>query len=332
MGKCYRHIQPNDRLKIYELLFQGHSIDGIAQEIGFHRSTMYRELERNSCKFGYRPDIASQQYLFRRQRPTKLTSNLELREFVITKLKEGWSPDSIAGRLKANLNQCIISTETIYRFIYSEEGIKLKLYRYLMKKRRFRYPRIKRRRKTIANVLKKPIKERDEEINQRQSYGHWEGDLLLFKHTKTNLFTLRERKSRFIIAIKNQSRQALSTTNALLKYMKASLKKTMKSLTLDNDPAFALHQEITAQTKSNIYFCEPYKSYQKGAIENANKLLRTKLPRQTKIDGLEQNQIDEIVKKLNDRPMKCLNYQTPNEVFDQAFGRLSNLIGSRTSE
>jgi transposase, IS30 family len=332
MGKCYRHIQPSDRLKIYELLFQGHSIDGIAQEIGFHRSTLYRELERNSCKFGYRPDVASQQYLSRRQRPTKLTSNLELREFVITKLKEGWSPDSIAGRLKANLNQCIISTETIYRFIYSEQGMKLKLYRHLMKKRRFRYPRIKRRRKTIANALKKPIKERDEEINQRQSYGHWEGDLLLFKHTKTNLFTLRERKSRFIIAIKNQSRQAQSTTNALLKYMKASLKKTMKSLTLDNDPAFALHQEITAKTKSNIYFCEPYKSYQKGAIENANKLLRTKLPRQTKIDGLEQNQIDEIVKKLNDRPMKCLQYQTPKEVFDQAFGRLSDLIGSRTSE
>lgn len=330
MGKCYRHIQPKDRLKIYELLFEGLSISEIAQEISYHRSTLYRELARNSCKFGYRPDIASQQYLSRRQRPTKITTNLELRDFIISKLKEGWSPDGIAGRLNANSKGCIISQETIYRYIYSPEGLKFKLYRYLMKKRRFRYPRIKRRRKTVANALKNPIKKREEEINKRESFGHWEGDLLLFKHTRTNLFTLRERKSRFIIAIKNQSRQAQSTTNALLKYMKKNQHETIKTLTLDNDPAFALHQEIAAATHSKIFFCEPYKSYQKGGIENANKLLRTKLPRRTKIDGIQQNDIDDIVKKLNDRPMKCLNYQTPTEVFDQAFDGLSSLIGSRT--
>ncbi|MCD6040232.1 MAG: TonB-dependent receptor, partial [Gammaproteobacteria bacterium] len=92
--------------------------------------------------------------------------------------------------------------------------------------------------------------------------------------TRKNLFTLRERKSRFIIAIKNQSRKARSTTNA---YMKKNLHKTMKTLTLDNNPAFALHPEIAEKIKSDIYFCEPYKSYQKGGIENANKLLRTQL-------------------------------------------------------
>ncbi|MCD6040018.1 MAG: Integrase catalytic region, partial [Gammaproteobacteria bacterium] len=90
MGQRYRPIQPKDRLKIYELLFDGKSILEIAQAIRFHRSTLYRELERNSGKFGYRPDMASQHYLARRQRPGKLDSNLELRDFIISKLKEGW--------------------------------------------------------------------------------------------------------------------------------------------------------------------------------------------------------------------------------------------------
>lgn len=320
MGKCYRHIQPQDRLEIYELLFKGFAIREIARQIGFHHSSIYRELNRNSCKIGYRPDLASQFYSSRRQhKPTKLEKNIELKTFVIQKLSQGWSPDAIAGRLKKYSGECIISHETIYRFIYSPEGIKLGLYRYLMKKRRFRYPRIKRRRQTIATARKKTIKVRHDVINQRKTFGHWEGDLLLFKQTQTNLLTLRERKSRFVIAIKNQSRQAQSTTNTLLKYMKNSLHKTVKSLTLDNDVAFALHEDIATHMQSTIYFCEPYKSYQKGAIENANRLLRSQLPKQTQIDLLEQKDIDRIVKKLNDRPMRCLSYLTPQEVFNKAF-------------
>jgi len=319
MEKQYRHLHSQDRVKIYELIFQGQAIEAIAKSIGFHRSSIYRELGRNSCKVGYRPDLASQQYLMRRQRDSKLQTNPELREFVIGKLKEGWSPASIAGRLKYQLKKSVISCETIYRFIYSTPGMALKLHHYLMKKRRFRYPRIKRRRQTIANARKTSIKERDDRINQRKTFGHWEGDLVLFKYTKTNLFTLRERKSRFIVAIKNQSRRAQTTFNTLVNYMKNKLPETVQTLTLDNDPAFALHEQVAETFNSQIYFCEPYKSYQKGGIENANKLIRTQLPSRTKIDDLEQNDIDDIIKNLNDRPMRCLGYQTPNEVFWQAF-------------
>lgn len=319
MGNHYRHIQLQDRIKIYELLFQGNGIKEIAKATGFHCSTIYRELERNSGKVGYRPDLASQYYLTRRQRLARLESNIELREFVIDKLKKGWSPDSIAGRLKNHIKSDIISRETIYRYIYSPQGIKLKLYRYLMEKRRFRYPRIKRRRQTIAKARKTSIKERPDSINRRETFGHWEGDLILFKHTKTNLFTLRERKTRFIVAIKNESRLAQSTSNTLVKYMKNNLYKTVKSLTLDNDIAFACHDEIAHALDSSIYFCEPYKSYQKGGVENANKLIRTQLPNCTKIDDFEQDSLDNIMKKLNDRPMRCLGYQTPYEAFRGAF-------------
>ena len=130
---------------------------------------------------------------------------------------------------------------------------------------------------------KKMISERSISIDRRTRFGHWEGDLLLFKQTKTNLFTLRERKSRFIIAIKNRSRQAKTTTRTFIKYMKKHVVETMKTLTLDNGVEFADHEEMGAQLKTKIYFCEPYKSYQKGAIENANKLLRTQLPKTTKL-------------------------------------------------
>jgi IS30 family transposase len=244
-----------------------------------------------------------------------LDRNPELKNFLIEKLKLGWSPELIAGRLTHQAGRCIISHETIYRFIYSPAGIKLKLYQMLLKKRRFRYPRIKRRRQTIANSRKRPIKERDAAINTRNASGHWEGDLILFSHTKTNLFTLRERKSRLIVAIKNGSRYSQSTANTLIGYMKNTFKVPMQSLTLDNDTAFAQHEHIESEMKTKVYFCEPYKSYQKGGIENANRLLRTKFPLQTDIDRFEQEEIDTIVKSFNDRPMKCLGYQTPNETF-----------------
>src|SRR3990167_6123466 len=235
MGKKYSHIQPKDRLKIYELLFKGHPIPGIANELGYHKATIYRELQRNSSKIGYRPDIASQAYIVRRQyKPNKFDKQPELLKHVIDKLKEGWSPELIAGRLKQQKGYCVVSHETIYRYIYSPQGMKLKLYKLLIKQRRFRYPRIKRRRQTIANARKTPIKERDVEINQRKSIGHWEGDLVLFRNTKTNLFTLRERKSRLIVAIKNDSRKPLATVNTLISYMKNNFHNAMQTLTLDN--------------------------------------------------------------------------------------------------
>jgi len=320
MGKHYKHLQPKDRLKIYELLFTGQAIAAIAKLIGYHKSTLYRELQRNSSKIGYRPDYASQSYVIRRQyNPSKLDRNPELKDFVIEKLTMGWSPELIAGRLKQQSGRCIISHETIYRYIYSPAGMKLKLYQKLLKKRKFRYPRIKRRRQTIANARKKSIKERDFRVNARKTLGHWEGDLILFKHTKTNLFTLRERKSRLMVAIKNKSRHSQSTANTLIGYMKNHFKKRLRSLTLDNDTAFAQHENIEDEMKTKIYFCEPYKSYQKGGIENANRLLRTQLPLQTNIDRFEQTEIDKIVKNFNDRPMKCLHYRTPNEVFYESF-------------
>jgi len=102
-----------------ELLFKGYAIVDIADTIGFHRSSIYRELNRNSCQSGYRPDWACQQYVARRRRPTKFDNTAELKTGIIEKLKQGWSPDAIAGRLKKHAARCIVSCETIYRYVYT---------------------------------------------------------------------------------------------------------------------------------------------------------------------------------------------------------------------
>lgn len=323
MKKHYRHLSHENRLKIYECLYQGYSIQDIATIIGYHKTTVYRELHRNSCEVGYKPNKADQTYHARKQhRPTKFDRDPVLKSFVIEKLRADWSPELIDGYLRRKTKRCVVSYETIYRFIYSAEGQELKLYRHLIRKRRFRYPRIKRRRKTIMKDRKKSIHSRHPSIDKRTYFGHWEGDLILFRHTQTNLITLRERKSRLIVAIKNASRHAKTTTHSLASYFNKRSIKTIKSLTLDNGVEFAYHEKMSRKLKSKIFFCDPYKSYQKGAIENANKLLRTKLPRKIDINSMEQNEIDNIVRKFNDRPMKCLAFQTPNEVFSRSFGLL----------
>ncbi len=332
MATAYRHITPEIRLKIHQLLLQGFGIQEIAGCLGYHRATLYREFARNSCQYGYRPDWASQQALLRSRRCkiAKLDKNEELKRFVLEKLEIGWSPQQIAGRANRKAGQTVICHESIYRYIYSRQGQALKLFKYLRKKRCFRYPRVKRRRFKKFESQKKSIHDRPASIDSRETAGHWEGDLILFSKKQTNLFTLRERKTRLIIAIKNASRKAKSTTNTLLNYMKKSQHKTIKSLTLDNDVAFSLHEKIAKNLKATIYFCEPYKSYQKGDIENANRLLRTKFPKRMNIDQVEQPEIDKIVNSLNDRPMKCLNYATPNEAFFEYFKADSNLGEFRT--
>ena len=331
MSKCYGHITPQQRLKIHQLLIQGCAIQEIAEKLGYHRATLYRELARNSCQYGYRPDWASQQALSRRRycRASKLHKNQPLNQFVIGKLKIGWSPEQIAGRLNREAGRTVVCHESIYRYIYGRQGQALKLFKLLRKKRCFRYPRVKRRQLKKFESEKKSIHDRPAHIDLRETAGHWEGDLILFSKKQTNLFTLRERKTRLIIAIKNASRKAQSTTNTLLKYMKKSQHKTIKSLTLDNDVAFSLHKQIAQDLGANVYFCDPYKSYQKGGIENANRLLRTRFPKRMDIDQVEQPEIDKIVNSLNDRPMKCLNYATPNEAFFKYFKAEPNLIAIR---
>lgn len=332
MGKCFNQITREDRIVINHLLKIGVSKPKIAEQLNFHRSTIYREIKRRSNRLGYIPFLMERKLAENRKRESKLDSNKQLRNYVLKKLQLSWSPEQIAGRLKLeNSGKSVICHETIYAYLYSDYGIRNRYYLYLRNKRQFRYPKVSRQSRTKHIPNRISILERPIEIKYRESLGHWEGDLMQFgKKTKTNLITLRERKSRYMLAIKNKNRQADSTAKKIVKAFNRLGKHRITSVTFDNGFEFARHEEIAKKLGIKTYFCEPYKSYQKGAIENGNKQLREWLPKNAPIDEISPRTIRSKLKLLNQRPMKCLSYNTPSEIFYRR-RTVNNLLDSNSN-
>ena len=291
----------------------------ISKILGVHRSTIYREIKRNSCthwysgKKFYWSHSAQNQYLKRRKRDIKLDKDNNLKEYVCSKLKSGWSPWQIEGRLKSeNSGQCIISHETIYRYIYSDYGIRNIFYQKLRRKHFWRIKRNSRNPRVPKEML---ISNRPDVINKREEFGHWEGDLMMFKQgIRSNLITLRERKTRFIIAIKNLNKTASGTALTLISTVK-NIKQFIKSITFDQGFEFNKYQWIKDCIATDIYFCEPASPYQKGAVENGNGVIRAELPREYDVSKLKQKHIANLISEINNRPLKCLDYKSPHEMF-----------------
>jgi len=322
----YKQLTIHDRSRIYGLHEAGFTADQIAAKLGRHRSTIYRELSRNSCTWRderrYFPNVAQNKAHKRRLRGLKLMLNEELKKVVTNYLLKGWSPEQIAGRLKKETGHTVISHETIYAYIYDKRSKDERLYLLLSKRRRIRLPRVSRKyRKKGPIADRKDISERPECVLSRSTFGHWEGDLVHFQKTKSNLITLRERKSRFMFALLNPTKEAKNTSEAIIKRFDGKKPGLITTLTLDNGGEFALHKDIAKELKIDIFFCKPYASYQKGSVENGNRALRRYLPRDADIDSYSQRKIEEITNIINNKPMKCLDYQTPAEVLLEAYGK-----------
>jgi IS30 family transposase len=319
MERKYKRLTLQDREYIGKLLIQGFNQVQIAQFLGVHRSTISREIDRNKeGRLGYIFLLAQRKTEQRRAHYTKkLDRHAYLKQDIIKKLKLGWSPNQIAGRSKFSSGKTSISHETIYRYLFSEAGIEQKLYLLLHSRQKRRFPKIARRkvkRSLIPN--RTSIHDRPESIASRQDFGHWEADLVCFsQNKKANIFTMRERKSRYMLALKNPNRSPHTINQTLLgrEQLKYSLK--IKSITFDNDIAFRQHEELARAFDATTYFCDPFKSHQKGAIENANRLLRRYCPRKGNIDALTQEELDGYIERINSRPLKCLGYKTPAEVY-----------------
>lgn len=319
----YNHCDKEKREKIYALLQLNTSKQEIAGQIGCHKSTIYRELKRNRCRLGYLPDRAEKMSIARRAKPLKLEGDSELKRHVVQKLEEGWSPEQISGRLKEDKGISVISHETIYGYIYSKQGIANGLHIYLKRQRKKRQWKSGRRSKRSPIPNRIPIHDRPSEVNERVNFGDWEGDLVLFSNQRCNLITLRERKSRLLLAIKNTTKEAETTADNIVNKFKGRKKILITTLTLDNGGEFAAHETISKRLQINTFFCDPYSSYQKGTIENGNGVLRYDLPRSTNIELLSQRKIDKIINRINNRPMKCLGFKTPAEVFEKHYGLMA---------
>lgn len=235
MGTHYKHLTEKDRIFLRIMLDKRYSKTKIAKILGVSPSTIYREVKRNSSihwhsglKF-YWNHRAQQKYLDRRKRGLKLEKDTSLREYVQKHLKTGWSPYQIEGRLKIESNGvCQISHESIYQYIYSDLGRRNRFYKYLRRRHSYRLKRNQRKPRIPPELL---ITSRPESIKHREEFGHWECDLMVFKKgVKTNLITLRERQTRYMIAIKNENREASGTALVLINTVK-KIKPYIKSIT-----------------------------------------------------------------------------------------------------
>lgn len=321
----YRHFTPVDRGKIEVMVKQGMSHQAIADEVGFHRTSIARELRRNSTQGSYDAETAQKHYRRRRRacRPaSKLAGNTPLRDYVAEKIaEEQWSPELVAGRLDIDYEdapEMRVCHETVYQAIY-RNGHYLDFLRQDLPqarpKRRKRGQGKKRRGPGIAN--RRSIAERPAHVEDRKELGHWEGDTLVGKKQDGFAVTLVERSSRLVVANKTQTKAAREVQQAVIQALENYPTSWVKTITFDNGTEFSNHPAMARELGVSIYFADPYSAYQRGSNEQVNGLIRRYLPKSTRLSTVTQEQLDYIVEKINNRPRKCLGYRTPNEVFKE---------------
>ena len=319
---CYRHLTRDDREEIAALRAAGHSMRAVAATVGKAPSSISRELKRNALDSGrYAAHVADGAYLLRRQRSALLERDKRLARFVRDRLMEGWSPQQISGWLQSGteLGLRAVAMETIYAFLYRDGQKAEQLWRYLARRhKRRRKPAARRSRDTIKDRVS--IHERPEEVNDRSEIGHWEGDLIICQRTRPVL-VLHERKTRLTLAARLTGKGAAETASVIMAILRRIDPRLRQSITFDNDTAFARHTLLREALGMATWFCDAYASWQKGGIENANGRLRRWLPRQTNIDNLADEDLQEIVMTYNLTPRKCLGYITPIQALFKELGR-----------
>jgi IS30 family transposase len=261
---------------------------------------------------GYLPDRADACAAKLMRRNLKIFRSNKLCQHVISKLKLGWSPEQIAGRLKLEDRGFSVSHETIYKFVYSQEGQQQGLPLLLSRrklKRTTKYGR-KPRQSHIPDTAS--ISQRPKVIEKRKRIGHWEGDLVVFSSLRSaNVTTLVERKSRYIKLVHNHNKYTKSVISGIQNALKDIPAQYRKTITFDRGTEFASYRQLGITT----YFCNPHSPWQKGSNENFNGRLRRYLPKSYNHHNLSQTLLDQISEKMNNQPRKCLGYNTPAEIF-----------------
>ena len=350
MGQVYSHLSEDERLIIQGGLSQGWSVRKIAGEIGRSASTVSREIRRNTWfpsndSEAYRPyrpaglktdywtgryyvaHKAEQKACKRRHMPRKACSmsNDRLHAYVCEGLRAGWSPSLISGTLIKDFpddTSMRICPETIYRWIYGAKTTRERWAQYLPRAHKRR--KKKRGRNTAKHSpvpYRTPISERSQQIEARSEFGHWEGDLVLYKGR--HILTLVERKTRYMLAWIIPNKTALETMKALIAILILLPQGACKSITFDNGGEFAKHYILRALFNIETYFAHPYSSWERGTNENRNGILRRYLPKKTDITHLTQTELTEITHDINTRPMAILDYHTPHHTYQTELAKLN---------
>lgn len=310
----YSHIDYGERVKIEVLLKLGHEVNAIAKTIGRHPSTIYREIHRNTKgKEIYLADRAHKRYVRRAfwQRYRSPLKDSFIWNYVINNLRENrWSPEIIAGRLSVEFPDKKIHYTTIYKCIHGNKFHQhMQLSNFLLRKGKGKRWRNVKTRSIEDKVM---IEDRPKDIERREELGHWESDLMegIRGDRKTVTVTV-ERKSRYMIA-KVGSKKSEYKTRSILSSLKG---RRVKSITVDNGSENAGHRVWKRKLKTEVYFCNPYRSWEKGTVENSIGWLRRTFKKKKSIEGLTHQKLAYEVKRYNQTPRKVLNYLTPEEVY-----------------
>jgi IS30 family transposase len=304
----------------------GQSIRSIAAQIGRAPSTVSREIGRNGGRNAYRASHAESAAWDRAHRPKwcKLMRNRALARIVARKLRLLWSPEQIAGWLKHTYpldESQHVSHETIYRslFIQARGALKKELLEHLRRTRGMRRSRHYTQKTAIHGQIVDAvsISERPASVEDRAVPGHWEGDLV-FGSANSQIATLVERQTRYLMLVKLEGKDSKTVVNALIQNARSLPQELYKSLTWDRGTEMHGHKQFTMATDIQVYFCDPKSPWQRGSNENTNGLLRQYLPKGINISGYSQLQLNAIARQLNERPRKTLGYQTPAEMFSQS--------------
>jgi IS30 family transposase len=296
---------------------EGRSKLEIGRLMGRHRSTIYRELNRNKGARGYRPQQA-QRLAEARRWPCHCRAKLEdpdVRDYVEQKLEQRWSPDQIAGRARRDFPRQPrrwVSRQTIYQWIDCHATEWQPLLR--------RGGRPPEKRGKLVDCVR--IDGRPDVINRRRRYGDWEGDTIVGKRRRSALVTLVERKSGYLRMGRVDDLKAATTSRVARRRMRDLPACLRRSVTFDNGKEFAEHQQLTRTLGLDVYFALPYRSWQRGTNENTNGLLRQFFPKGTDFTRISHHEVARVETLLNERPRKRLDYRAPNEVIAERLRRI----------
>jgi len=314
-----------EREEISRGVVAGHSMRCIASSLGRAPSTVSREIHRNGGRRRYRANQAEQAAWDRAHRPKtcKLAQNLALARIVAQKLRLQWAPWQIAGWLKRTYpddENYQVSHETIYKtlFIQARGALKKELIQHLRRTRAMRRSRHHTQKTKdhgrITNTVS--IRERPAEVEDRAVPGHWEGDLLCGSNN-SQIATLVERHTRYVMLVRLKSKDTKTVINALIKQAHKLPRELYRSLTWDRGSEMADHTRFSLATDINVYFCDPQSPWQRGSNENTNGLLRQYFPKGMDLSNVHQNRLNAVARRLNGRPRETLQFYSPAEKFNE---------------
>ncbi len=318
MKKNYKHLSVEERDHLSILKGKGLSLRAISLVLKRSPSTLSRELKRNAppIRSGYYlSHRAHQRYVVRnQQRACRLRLKTKrIRAYVCSQLKRGWSPELISGRLRLLQPKQTVGTEAIYQWVYAEATY---LIPYLVRHHRKRLSFGHTHRHAKNHIPGRvSINQRPKAVNQRKQFGHWETDTMVSRQSKVAMRALVERQSRFSKLGKLKRKTALQMSHSLNRTLGRFPQEARLSLTYDNGTENTNHLKTNDVLGTKSFFCAPFHSWEKGTVENTIGLVRRHLPKKTDLAKVSLKEFKAIERWLNNRPRKCLGFQTPAEVF-----------------